>query len=328
MTVAPDSIKLEKSDCPLCSGPQTDLLFGGLNADAPDSTSVPIRRCSQCQIVFSVQDKSVSAEGLYYESYYGENKSDKFPNSAFIWLYQKERQATALKNIEPGKILDIGCGDGTFLENLPVSWEKYGFEPAQAGIEASLLKQGINLVNLDDCSSKFGSGFFSVITLWQTLEHVEDPKELLRKISKLLKKDGILFISIPNFDSLQSRIFASRWFHLDPTRHSFHWTKSTINSFLVSCGFEIRKIETLSIEYGVFGWWQSIFNFLTSDFNLGYKILKGRFPKGHQKPGRCTKFVYLILAFPVALISLILTLAECLLGRGSVLNISAVKLEN
>lgn len=308
-------------DCLNCHHPiSTAPVMNGLNADKPHSPAIPILQCRDCGLVQSdLQSISASFDELYFDSYYGEQQEEKF--GLLIQLFQRERQQIALAGLTPGKLLDVGCGDGTFLKNLPKTWQRFGYEPSKPG-QVSLKAAGLENLDIYNPPKELLKQF-DVITMWHSLEHISDPTQVLTAIRALLKPGGTLFISIPNFKSLQSKIFGPRWFHLDPTRHLVHYDEQSVESVLKKSGFVIQSQGTLSFEYNVFGWWQSIYNFLPIPFNLAYKKLKRtQLFKLSLKNTAAWYFCLFasILTLPLAAI---LTLIEWALGRGGVLNIKA-----
>lgn len=294
------------------------VIFNGFNADFSSASTIPILQCKVCGLAQSDQQaiQNSSAE-LYPEGYYGEKAAKK--NGLLIKLFQLERRYYALRSIhKPGRLLDVGCGDGVFLENLNSSWQKFGFEPSEAG-QKQLAQKAIQTFDVSkdvDVNQKF-----DVITLWQSFEHVAEPSVLLQQLRRLIKDDGTIFISVPNFASLQAKIFGAYWFHLDPTRHLYHYEPKQLKTILENNGYQVMHMGTHSYEYGVFGWWQSFFNLLPFEFNKGYKLLKARKRFKFSLRNTFEFIMYAILAVPIALISLLMTWVEFLTNRGGVIQL-------
>ncbi|MBF0532664.1 MAG: class I SAM-dependent methyltransferase [Candidatus Omnitrophica bacterium] len=297
-----------------------------MNADDPRAPLIPIYLCQQCGIIISAAICQSAAQNFpeqnYKNNYYGEAAAGRPLNRLFNALFQTERQQTSLARVKPGKILDVGCGDGTFLSYLPPLWKKFGYEPSPCGQAILKNREGIHFFDLASPEKSAQEQSFDVITLWQSLEHMPDPQNTLNAIKNILKNTGILFISVPNCGSLQAKIFRGRWFHLDPTRHYWHYTPKTITRLLENAGYHVVTIRTLSFEYGVFGWLQSFLNLLPIEINLFYKILKSR--KVVRPPSKIVFCIYLAAAVILLPLSLALTLFEALILRGSVLNVKAV----
>jgi SAM-dependent methyltransferase len=305
--------------CPQCGeheGHRT--LFLGINADHPKASRLPIIECGSCAQVFTdLSGVELSIDGLYAQGYYGENTKSSLINRLAIWFFQRERLSLALRGFTPKKVLDVGCGDGAFLSFLPSGITRCGFEVSQGG-QAALKSLGFRFVDIaaPDAGDK---GTFDLLTMWQSLEHVDRPVSLMSDLKALLSPDGTLFVSIPNFASIQARLFKSRWFHLDPARHVCHYSPSTLQSLCDRAQLRLVRFETFSWEYGVFGWWQSIFNCLPLEFNMGYKVLKGRARYAPSLKNLTAGVVYACLAVPVGVASCVLAALEAALGRGAVL---------
>lgn len=308
-------------DCLNCHHEISSLpVLKGLNADEPASPPIPILRCSDCGLIQSdLGSISSSFDELYFDSYYGEQQEEKF--GILIRLFQAERQRIALSGLTPGKLLDIGCGDGTFLKNLPKTWQRYGYEPSKPG-QASLKAAGIDSIDMYNPPPELRRQF-DVITMWHSLEHIPDAAQVLAGIRTLLKPNGLLFISIPNIKSLQAKTFGAKWFHLDPTRHLIHYDEETVCQVLKKNGFSVSSVNTLSFEYNLFGWWQSLYNFLPIEFNLAYKKLKRTELYKPTIGNRMAWWGCVIASVFTIPVAGVLTLGEWVLGRGGVLNVKA-----
>jgi 2-polyprenyl-3-methyl-5-hydroxy-6-metoxy-1,4-benzoquinol methylase len=308
-------------DCIACGGHSFRTLLAGINADAPGAPRIPVLGCTQCGLAMSDRAAIAAApEQLYFEGYYGE-KAAASATGLLVRLFQRERQFHALRGASGGELLDVGCGDGTFLENLPPSWQPVGYEPSASG-QNELRRKGISTV--DVLSPAGPERKFDVITLWQSFEHVERGLELLCTLRGRVKPGGYLFVSVPNFASLQAQVFGARWFHLDPTRHLFHFRRSDLAAMLAKSGWRVERQTTFSLEYGVFGWWQSLFNVLPLEFNKGYKFLKARKRFDRSIANMAEALVYAILAIPFAAAAAALMGLETLFGRGGVIQVKAV----
>ncbi len=301
--------------------PSTPVM-NGLNADQPKAAPIPILQCQDCGLIQSdLGSIKASFDDLYFDSYYGEKQDEKF--GLLIRFFQAERQRIALKGLQPGLLLDVGCGDGTFLKNLPKVWQRYGYEPSKPG-QASLKSAGLTMIDMYEPPPEL-FGKFDVITMWHSLEHISEPAQVLAGIRKLLKSDGLLFISIPNVESLQARFFGPKWFHLDPTRHLVHYDRLSLRNVLAKSGFVIQSQKTLSLEYNVFGWWQSLYNLLPLEFNMAYKKLKRTKLFKPTLANRLAWFFYLGASLVTLPLAGLMTLIESILGRGGVLNVKAKK---
>ena len=88
-------------------------------------------------------------------------------------------------------------------------------------------------------------GSFDVITMWQSLEHVHRPLEVLRAAFELLRPGGRIIVAVPNYASLPAAWFGDNWFGLDLPRHLTHFTPDTLSSMLLASGFRVQSMRGL-----------------------------------------------------------------------------------
>jgi 2-polyprenyl-3-methyl-5-hydroxy-6-metoxy-1,4-benzoquinol methylase len=136
-----------------------------------------------------------------------------------------------------GKLLDVGCGEGSFLAVAKrCGWAVVGLEPDP---KAALVAQqrGLDIVNSGLEGLESQSGSFDVITLSHVIEHMHEPLETLRSCNRLLKPGGQLWIETPNIDSLGHRVFGRHWRGLEAPRHLVLFSRSSLVWALSQAGF-------------------------------------------------------------------------------------------
>ena len=208
--------------------------------------------------------------GAYYDaSYHGGRHS-------FTARYCAQRRLRMLTQVAgAGKsrsILDVGCGDGTFLLRAhDAGWKAFGTEmnprlACEAGLTVETSLEAVEKWAPFDC-----------ITLWHSLEHMPDARATLEASRKLLNPhSGLLLLAVPDAGGLQARCFHNRWFHLDVPRHLYHFTYQSLQSLLDSTGFEPVQSWHQEFEYDLLGWTQSILNRLLPTPNLFFHQLTHR----------------------------------------------------
>jgi 2-polyprenyl-3-methyl-5-hydroxy-6-metoxy-1,4-benzoquinol methylase len=140
-----------------------------------------------------------------------------------------------------GRILDIGCGIGNLLNVAKeVGFMCTGVEPS-ATARCILNQNGhIAYEQIGDLKEmKATDNYFDVIIFNQSLEHMADPLQSLIAIRPLLKPDGLLIVSVPNYACNERRVFREYWRHLDIPRHLHHFTPSILDKILQKAGFTI-----------------------------------------------------------------------------------------
>lgn len=146
---------------------------------------------------------------------------------------------------QKGKLLDLGAGTGDFLLRAKKrGWEVTGVEPGEGARELSDQK-GIKL--LSDAET-LASDSFDVITMWHVLEHVPDLEEQIMELQRLLKKDGLLIIAVPNFKSYDAYKYKEHWAAYDVPRHLWHFSRNSIERIFGEFSFEVNKVEPLMFD--------------------------------------------------------------------------------
>ena len=170
-------------------------------------------------------------------------------------------------------LLDFGCGKGVFLKSA----SKYGW--SVKGIETSRKRAefGKNNYHLDIDTNEFKGGFikggpFNVILLLHVLEHLNDPKYLLKELTNNLVLNGYLIVEVPLFESFQSRLSKRYWMHLDPPFHISHFTKKRLLSMTEELGFQTMKLEYFSIHLGILGMVQSLMRVFKYKKDIIYEL--------------------------------------------------------
>jgi 2-polyprenyl-3-methyl-5-hydroxy-6-metoxy-1,4-benzoquinol methylase len=194
-----------KPSCPLCSHeqgrdlevfPVADLCVAYLKqlqvnvaSEFPDGLSeLRLIQCNQCGLQFFYPLFAGSA--AFYaslstrtETYYADRR----------WEFTE-----TLHLLPPNAaILDVGCGDGHFLSQLPHK-DKMGIElNPQAAAKACA--RGLNVIQRP--LADLASDSFDVVTLFHVAEHLAAPLDVLREAVRVLRAGGLLFISVPNNDA-------------------------------------------------------------------------------------------------------------------------------
>lgn len=307
--------------CPLCQGVELDRLFQA--NDYIDLDPFVVYRCIRCDLAITegeLADKNIS--DYYSRGYYGQRK---FLVEGFV-NYARVRAILRLKSFMPSpSLLDVGCGNGTFLMGMRKrGWLAFGTEIAPVGHMRQCASEFIRMG--DFRKSDFPGNSFDVITMWHSLEHVDDPLGYFVEAGRVLKDGGILAVEIPNFRSWQARIFGKNWFHLDVPRHLFHFSPKSAGILFQKAGFENIRVKRSSLVYGFFGCLQSFLNVLSVRKNLFFDLVNSKVSfGGAYKNNRRDLFMNMIFFAPALILSAVLFLAETGAGKSGIILVLGYK---
>jgi SAM-dependent methyltransferase len=145
----------------------------------------------------------------------------------------------------PGKVLDVGCGAGGFLSGMfKQGWQTHGMEinPRIASKVHRNLR--LDIVLADSLDQAYASSTFDLITFWDVLEHLSDPRRALEEASRIGRSSGMLIISLPNPDSLEARWFGHSWAGWDIPRHLWLFPRPVVTRMLEEEGWKVLEIRT------------------------------------------------------------------------------------
>jgi 2-polyprenyl-3-methyl-5-hydroxy-6-metoxy-1,4-benzoquinol methylase len=153
--------------------------------------------------------------------------------------------AMFLSDLPPGRLLDVGCGDGGFLNLMrQQGWIVEGMDFDLQAIAAAKEKYGVVLQHGDLASVHFQEASFDAITLNHVIEHVPDPLDTFARCRRLLKPGGRLVITTPNIMSLGHKHFGVHWRGLEPPRHLHLFSAVTLKECARRIGLEVLHAGT------------------------------------------------------------------------------------
>lgn len=229
------------SHCPVCS----HSTFKPLHVCIDHTVSKEkfnVVSCAQCGFTFT--NPQPADIGKYYQSqdYISHSDTRKgIINKIYHWVraYSLNKKIKLINTYSPGKgkLLDIGCGTGYFLDKAKSNgWEVYGMEPDPGARKQT---QDKIKTKVFDTIDQIQNIHFQCITLWHVLEHVEDPNASLQKISQLLDNQGVLIIAVPNHHSLDAQIYQEHWAAYDVPRHLQHYDPKTFKTLIEKNGLKL-----------------------------------------------------------------------------------------
>ena len=253
--------KIDK--CPICKSRSSHYWF--------KKHGNKINRCNKCDHGYSTrQPKNIS------EAY---NNKETIKHSINIYRklrkYRIKRFATERVDIlkkfkKKGNLLDYGCGTGWFLEFAKKFYKVTGYEPTKS--EASFTSKLLE-INVETSLSRLKPNTFDIITMFDVIEHLEDPVKTFKIIYKLLNHNGILFIYTPNSKSISFDIMKEKQNLVIPPWHLQYFNPDSMMQlaknkfktiFSSTDGLDIGDMYAYERDYGD----KKFSNFLKKNFQI------------------------------------------------------------
>lgn len=183
----------------------------------------------------------------------------------------------------PGRVLDVGCGNGARLQRLAAAgWQAEGQEvdPEAAGA-AKALGLDVHVGPLDD--AHFSERRYDAIVSNHVVEHLHDPGAMARRCRGLLEDNGKLVIITPNVRSLGSRLFGNDWRGLEPPRHIQIFSPAALRKLLRDSGYSDVSVFTSSARADLI---------MTGSIDLKFR---GKHAPSHARPSVANALLTVVL---------------------------------
>jgi 2-polyprenyl-3-methyl-5-hydroxy-6-metoxy-1,4-benzoquinol methylase len=277
-----DPANKESVNCPLCNKNDYRQKY------RIDSWNIV--KCNHCDFVYvnpRLQKKELLK--IYTDNY--------FDNTDVGYFHYKENKELRKKNFqkwiddsvnflghdEDRNALDIGCAAGYCLEIFKTKgWRPYGIE-LNTEYAGQLLQNGYKVYNSPFLDISFEEKY-SIITLFDVVEHLTDLQEHFIKLHSILDNSGIIVLITPDYNSLQRKLLGKKWFQFKPIEHIHYFSLTTFKKLIDSTGFTIvssKKAGQYSnadflinrLEKYKFGFLVPLFNFIANLLRLKNKDL-------------------------------------------------------
>lgn len=220
-----------------------------------DSALKNIRKCGHCGIMFQNRDSSFpDPANLYNKDYFQGKVYKDYLNEADIRISLFRKKINLIKQYFPskGRILDLGCAAGFFLKIMnELNYQTYGIEISNFASDYAQNKFHLNVIQGDLSNANFQDNFFQIITLWDVLEHLPNPREVLIELNRIMGNEGIMIIETVNTDSLNVKLMKNNWPLYSPDFHLFYYNKKFLINILDKAGFKIQKIIPIQTYFNI-----------------------------------------------------------------------------
>lgn len=202
-----------------------------------------IVKCTNCDLARTEPEPAMN---------YNENSDyiDSYLNNEVLFRSFFKPLVKLIKDFrKTGKVLDIGCSAGFFLdEALACGFDVEGIELNKKAA-AYCINKGFKVNNclLHECF--FNDELFDIVVMSHVLEHIADLNGFLKEVYRIMAPSGLLVLSQPSFRSLITAILKEKWYGWVPKDHVWHFTPKTISMVLEQNSFNVKDIKMNTMHY-------------------------------------------------------------------------------
>ena len=275
---ADPQVELESVPCVLCGGHQFETVLFATDPTTKIGGRFRVVRCCDCRFVFTNPRPTEESIGFFYPPSYGPYSGrDDEPEQNHSWEHRLEgavlrsdfgyppqpvhpgdrllskvgrllirrtrRRQAWIPFREPGRLLDFGCGAGDFLRRMKgFGWSVEGLDMSEDVARSVQEKTGIRIHVGSLPHHDIQPETYDAVTMWNSLEHVHHPRQVVREAAKALRPGGLLVVGVPNFASWSFKAYQQHWYALELPRHLSHFTPESLQELIAGEGLRIHSL--------------------------------------------------------------------------------------
>jgi 2-polyprenyl-3-methyl-5-hydroxy-6-metoxy-1,4-benzoquinol methylase len=194
-----------------------------------------IVRCRSCGLIYT---NPRPLPGTIIDSYARAADEDYAMESAGRSMNAHMCLHTVKKFVSAGRLLEVGCSTGYFLNAARLDFETHGVEPSRWAVAYARDKLRLDVKEGTLDTAEWPRDHFDAAVMIDVIEHFTDPRAALDKVWTLLKPSGILYVVTPDIESLSARILRGKWWGLRPA-HIYYFSRRTLPAMLEKAGYEV-----------------------------------------------------------------------------------------
>lgn len=233
--------------CRVCGHQETTPRFA--------KDGVEILRCANCAVEFWLPEASVPVRDFYGRKYFEGASAAGYEDYRGLEPALRRSFARRLRTLGPGdgrRLLDVGAAYGFALDEARrAGFEAFGLEVAgDVAAEAATRANG-HIFRANAAALPLRNASCDVVTLWDVLEHLEDPGRALLEAARCLRRGGRLMLTTGDVTSIAARVSGRRWHLYTIPEHLFFFSPQGLRILLAKAGLEVREMRADGAYYSL-----------------------------------------------------------------------------
>ncbi|MGD2148596.1 MAG: class I SAM-dependent methyltransferase [Anaerolineae bacterium] len=201
-------------------------------------THPPIVKCQRCGLVYTDPRPGGSDMLETYEAVEDPLYVEEREGRVLTFEHHLKPLERLTGSPEGRPLLDVGAYTGVFVEIAARhGWDAWGVEPSRWAVKQAR-SRGLHVAQGTLATADLPAGHFHVVTMWDVIEHLADPRWALERVYSLLKPGGLLVVHTIDIESLFARLMGPRWPWL-MEMHIYYFSRHALRAMLEMCGFEV-----------------------------------------------------------------------------------------
>lgn len=209
-------------------------------------------KCKNCGLVYvGQQPDAEELYALYGETYFHNDESGEVGYTDYIKDETNIRRTVngrfdhIEKFVKPGRLLDVGCAMGFFIDEASKrGWQVEGMDVSHFAVEYVKERFGHDAYQGSLKTLDLEEGAYDLVTMFDVIEHVPDPKGYMVEVAKLLKSGGIFELATPDVDSIPAKLTGKRWIGYKLSEeHVYYFSVNTLRQMLDYAGFDVVHVR-------------------------------------------------------------------------------------
>ncbi len=209
-------------------------------------------KCNHCGLVYvGARPDPRELYALYGETYFHNNESGVVGYTDYLKDEGNIRQTFSgrlnwlERFIKPGKLLDVGCAAGFFLDEAKKrGWQVQGLDVSGFAVQYVKDRFGFDAQQGSLTELDYPAGSYDLLTMWDVIEHVPDPKAYIQRAAELLRSGGVFSLATPDVDSIPAKLTGKRWVGYKLSEeHVYYFSVHTLKQLLNEAGFEVVDVR-------------------------------------------------------------------------------------
>lgn len=220
--------------CVICGYNKTDVVFR--------EKKYSVHQCSRCKFGLLKPYPTLNGtKDIYEESYYDDKRSEAYLEDA-----KKKLNIVRSFVFSGARILDYGCAVGDFLQVAKdFKFDPVGYDISDFAVDYVRKEKGINAFSGSLKASLFKKNSFDAIVMFDVIEHIPNFNEVLDLFFIWLKSGGYLFLTTPNMESWDAKLFGKKWYgYTRIPQHINYFSPDSIQSTLSESNFTVVSMKT------------------------------------------------------------------------------------